>query len=388
MRILLSFLQDRIEQPHPVPGYRFWEFYIKNGIDEAGMQYLEVPGADWAEGLVYAESSAELQRWKDKTWQATINYIQNNLGKIDLFLCYLYPKQIEENAIRQIQKLGVPCVNFYCDNVREFRSIPPEFKIFDLMWVPEYEALPMYKMAGIKHINLPMPIWVEPKFRDALLAKELPGATFVGSKDILREQLLSEAVQKGLDVRIGGSGWVEKGKTATSTIQVRGSLSQTLLNQYRFVQQHGLKGWAIRHSNRLQTIPVADIPTNHLFESPAFDEYTNITQNSTVTLGINRVPTYKRLNSNPLTYSRLRDIEAPMLGACYLTEYTEGLPHLYDLDKEIWCYKNADELVYKANELIKNKEKRTGLRHNGQQKSLNEHNIPRSLVLIKKTIFG
>jgi hypothetical protein len=388
MRILLSFLQDKTEQPHPVPGYRFWEFYLKNGIEEAGMQYLEVPHVDWAEGLVYAEGSVELQRWKDKTWQATINYIQNNPGTIDLFLCYLYPKQIEENAIRQIQKLGIPCVNFYCDNIREFKTIPPQFKIFDLVWVPEYEALPMYKTAGIKHINLPMPIWVQPKFRDALPVKELPGATFIGSKDVLREQLLSEAIQKGLDVRIGGSGWVETGNTTTSEIAVRGSLSQTLLNQYRFVQQHGLKGWAIRQSTRLRKAPIAAIPGNHLFESPVFEAYISITQNSRVTLGINRVPTYKRPNGNPLTYSRLRDIEAPMLGACYLTEYTEGLPHLYDLDKEIWCYKNADELVEKANDLLKSKETRALLRHNGQQKALNDHSIPRSLALIKKTIFG
>jgi hypothetical protein len=388
MRILLSFLQDKTEQPHPVPGYRFWEFYLKNGINEAGMQYLEVPDIDWAEGLVYTEGSAELQRWKDETWQATINYIQNNPGTIDLFLCYLYPKQIEENAIRQIQKSGIPCVNFYCDNVREFKTIPPQFKIFNLVWVPEYEALSMYKMAGIKHINLPMPIWVEPKFRDALIAKELPGATFIGSKDVLREQLLSKAVENGLDVRIGGSGWVNTGNNTASAIPVRGSLSQILLNQYRFVQQHGLKGWAVRHSNRLQKAPISAIPGNHLFGSPAFEEYVSITQSSMVTLGINRVPTYKRPNSNPLTYSRLRDIEAPMLGACYLTEYTEGLPLLYDLDKEIWCYKNADELVEKTNELLKSQEKRIQLRHHGQQRALNAHSIPRSMALIKKTIFG
>ncbi|MBD1363965.1 glycosyltransferase family 1 protein [Mucilaginibacter sp. ZT4R22] len=388
MRILLSFLQDKTDQPHPVPGYRFWEFYIKNGINEAGMQYLEVPDADWAEGLIYTEGSAELQRWKDKTWQATINYIQNNPGKIDLFLCYLYPKQIEEHAIRQIQKLGIPCVNFYCDNVREFKTIPPQFKIFDLVWVPEYEALPTYKAAKIKHINLPMPIWVAPNFRDALLAKELPGATFIGSKDVLREQLLSEVMQKGLNVRIGGSGWLNTGNTNASAIPAKASLQQTLLNQYRFVQQHGLKGWAIRHTNRLQKAPVTVIPGDHLFESPAFEEYISITQNSTVTLGINRVPTYKKPNSHPLTYSRLRDIEAPMLGACYLTEYTDGLPHLYDLDKEIWSYKNANELVEKANELLKNKEKRTLLRRNGQQRALNDHSIPRSLTLIRKIIFG
>lgn len=387
MKILLSFLQDKTTEPHPIPGYRFWEFYLKNGIAEAGMECIEVPDADWAEGLLYVSGSAELQQWKDKTWQATLNYIRSNRDKIDIFLAYLYPKQIDTAAIAEIQKMGVPCVNFYCDNIREFNTAPPEFKVFDLLWVPEYEALPMYKKAGIKHLNLPMPIWVDPKFRDILTVDEQPGAAFIGSKDILREQLLSAAIQRGLHVRIGGSGWLTSGKAARVVPAASNSITQKLLNQVRFVQQHGINGWRVRHLNRLATTPIA-IENAYLFESPAFEEYKSITQNSMVMLGINRVPTHKKLNSNPLTYSRLRDIEAPMLGACYLTEYTEGLPYLYDLNTEIWAYKNADELVEKANILLSSKEKRMQLRHKGQQKALNEHSIPQALVVIKKNIFG
>ena len=40
-----------------------------------------------------------------------------------------------------------------------------------------------------------------------------------------------------------------------------------------------------------------------------------------------------------------------MLGACYLTEWTEGLEHMYELGKEIETYRTAEELTSKLSEL-------------------------------------
>jgi len=385
MRILLSFLQDQVSKPHPVPSYRFWQHYIKNGIAEAGMSYIEVPEVDWAEGLVYEEGSVALQNWQERSWQATINYIKVNRQNIDIFLSYLYPKQILAKAIEQIRKMGIPCVNFYCDSVREFKTVPAKFRIFDLIWVPEYEALPLYRKARVKHINLPMPMWVEPQLRCRTLLHEIPGVSFIGSKDILRENLLGQAIQKGLPVSVRGAGWLAQ---SAAPVFVPGSAYQKLINQVNFVKQQGGSALAIKGLQQLNKLPFIPVNDDHIFLSPDFDEYINITQHSMVTLGINRVPTFKRTHNNPLTYSRLRDIEAPMLGACYLTEYCEGIEQLYDTDNEINVYRTVEELVQKGMELLGNKEKRDKLRINGQQRVLNDHAIPSSLKKIKKAIFG
>lgn len=385
MHILLSFLQDQVSKPHPVPSYRFWQHYIKNGIEEAGMSYIEVPEVDWAEALAYDEGSATLQNWQERSWQATINYIRANRPNIDIFLTYLYPKQINTDAIERIRKMGIPCVNFYCDNIREFKTVPAKFRIFDLIWVPEYEALDMYKNAGIKYINLPMPMWVKPELRQCTLLHEQPGISFIGSKDTLRENLLGQAIQKGLPLSVRGAGWLTQ---SIASSFVPGSAYQKLINQVNFVKQQGFSGLAIKGLQQLNKLPVIPVADNHIFPSPDFDEYINITQSSMVTLGINRVPTFKRTHSKPLTYSRLRDIEAPMLSACYLTEYCEGIDHLYDTDNEIHVYSTVDELVQKATELLNNKEKRDKLRINGQQRALNDHAIPSSLKKIKRAIFG
>ena len=68
---------------------------------------------------------------------------------IHLFVGYFYPEQVEVSAIRELQRMGIPCVNFFCDNVREFVKPPAEYAPFALHWVPEFEALPMYREARI-----------------------------------------------------------------------------------------------------------------------------------------------------------------------------------------------------------------------------------------------
>ena len=384
MKILLSFLQDTGQQPHNIPAYRFWQYYIKNGIEEAGMQWLEVPDADWAAGLVHPQGSAELTSWSNQIWDKTLLYIKGNRKKIGVFLCYLYPQQINETAIAEIKQLGIPCINFYCDNVRQFTKVPGEFKVFDWVWVPEYEALMMYKQAGINYINLPMPMWVEKQYREGITHEHPNLVTFIGSKDVLRQNLLGEAIGKGLDITVRGAGWLPQPSTQTAA---QSTLSKKINNQFSFIEQHGLRGYAIKNLQQFSRPTSYDVDAAHIQAKPGPDEYIHITQGSAITLGINRVPTFKRLDTNPLTYSRLRDIEAPMLGACYLTEHCEGLDLLYEPEKEIYTYKTADELVHQAKRLLADKPTRDALRAAGQKRALSEHSIPASLQKLKAAIF-
>jgi len=376
-------LQDSGGEPHPIPPYRHWAYYMKNGIAEAGMQLLEVPDVDWAEGLMYSEGSEQLKKWRDDVWEKTLKFVRQNLKNIDIFLTYLYPKQIDENAINEIKKLGIPCVNFYCDNIREFRSVPKQFKAFDLVWVPEYEAIPMYRKAGTAFINLPMPMWVEPRLRNSINPLEETKVSFIGSKDILREHLLSEVIGLGLDISIRGSDWMATKKVAP---MLKNSAYKKLTNQFAFINEHGIKGWLIKNSRR-GDLPPSAISPEHIFPKPGFDEYISLTQNSAITIGINRVPTFKQSNTHPLVYSRLRDIEAPMLGACYVTEHCEDVENLYELGKDILTYQTAAELVEKCNELLKDKVKRDQLRENGRKKALSELSIPALLTKLQVAIF-
>jgi len=101
-----------------------------------------------------------------------------------------------------------------------------------------------------------------------------------------------------------------------------------------------------------------------------------------VVIGMNRVPSIRASNRHPLTYSRLRDIEAPMLGACYLTEWTNGLAELYDVGTEIETYRTVDEFCLKLDELKRDKGRRRHMRESAQRRALSELSTHHSLLRI------
>jgi hypothetical protein len=180
MRIILSCLQSL--RRHDIPAYDFWRTYFVEGCREASIDVLEVPGVDWAEGLTLAEGSEEFDLWRSCTWEQTLAFAKDEQerGGVDFFLGYLYPEQVDVPAVHELRRAGIPCVNFFCDNVREFRKVPAAYAPFDLHWVPEYEALPMYRRAGLPHIHAPMPCWIPEKLRTM---PEQAACSFIFVKD-------------------------------------------------------------------------------------------------------------------------------------------------------------------------------------------------------------
>ena len=385
MRIFLSCQQAL--QKHNVPTYSFWETYFKNGIEEAKHEWIEANKVDWAEGLVYFNED-DLKKWRDRTWNLTLSAIkrQHQIKPIDLFLSYLFPKQVEPSIIQDIQALGIPCVNFFCDNVRNFKQIPKEFHCFDLHWVPEFKALKMYQQAGLNYIYAPMPVWIAPEYRHSNHPENY-GISFIGSRDIQRERLFAEAIKSGIHLEIRGAGWISN---YTENIQGCPKLSQNILqkinNQKQIIGNDSLMFWLRKIKSKFVTKIPDEVFISSVKEKPNFNEYIKITQQSQITLGVNRYPSFHYPFNQPDTYSRMRDIEAPMLGACYLTEWTEGLEDLYELGEEIETYTSIEEMKEKIYYLIASSQKRRTMRAKAQIRALEKHNILSSLDKVIRSL--
>jgi hypothetical protein len=377
MNIFLAFFQSN--KAHPIPAYSFWPHYIKNGIAEAGHQWLECAEVDWALGLV-PKSHAEQIQWLDESWNKTLSVLKRK--PVHLFLSYLYPEQININAITEIKKMGIPCVNFFCDNVREFKKLPSAFEVFDLNWVPELKAVKLYRKAGYPYINLPMPIWVDPKLREQS-GENIEQITFIGSHDIQRQLFFERVILKAPDLKLAiyGSGWDKTATLSTNQVITDYTFNKKLLNQYYFIKKNGVIPY-LRKLNSYKTAAISPRLASKISGQVNFEDYCKLTAQSTVTLGVNRYPSFHFSINQPNTYSRLRDIEAPMLGACYLTEWTEGIEQLYDIENEINTYKNEDELITRINGLQNNAAKRKQLKINGQKRALQNHSIPQSISKI------
>lgn len=381
MRIFLSVQQSL--RRHDVPGYAFWEYYFKQGLTEAGHELIETPGVDWAEGLTPMEPAARA-RWLGDTWTRTTDFLraEHTRKPVGLFLSYLFPDQVEPAAIAAIRALGIPCVNFFCDNVREFTRVPASYRDFDLHWVPEADARALYTAAGLPFVYAPMPMWVPPGLRN-VPENENNDITFIGSHDMLREELLGDAVARGLPLRLHGDGWRPGGAVAPPPPRTFGG---TLSNQAAFLRTHGLRGFAMRATYQLHR----PRPNGWIAQccQPALtqEDYVRVTRESQLVIGVNRYPSFRHPFSRPGRYSRLRDIEAPMLGACYLAERAPGLEDLYDPGTEIETYGDAAELVAKATQLRRDPARRANLRRLGQRRALADHTLARTFMRVTEKL--
>ena len=373
MRVLVSCLQA--QKKHAVSAYEFWRPYFIQGCVEAGLEPVEIPGVDWVEPFTL--SGEDLASWRSRTWETVVDFVRKEhaASAVSFFLSYFYPQHIDEGAIKEIQRIGVPCVNFFCDNFRLFRKAPAPYSCFDLHWVPEFEALPLYKKAGLPFIHAAMPCWIPTKFREPPACESEP-ATFIGGRDELRWQFLGRALEGGAKFVIRGPGW--RGG-ATDAAAARKTYLQLLRNQVATIKHWGLLALVHKIGARLAAQEQVAIGSRNILEPVFGDDYFRVSREAKITIGVNRFPRPDVSNRRPLTYSRLRDIEAPMLGACYLSEWTEGLEHLYDLGTEIETYRTADEPGAKLDFLAADSAKRQDLRRRAQRRALADHTVARTL---------
>jgi len=376
MRVLLSCLQSPCR--HPIAAYGFWEVYFKRGVEEAGHAWLDVADVDWA-GLLARANEQEATHCRQRAWSKTIDTVRSELrgGRpVDVFLSYLYPEMIDPSAVNEIRRMGIPCVNFFCDNVRLYGEVPANFGCFDLHWVPEFEALPMYQQAHLRAVHAPMPCWVDPAYRSPV-QEESPDVTFIGSHDTLRRFVIGSAIELGADIQIAGTGW--RSEADDDPPVCRKGLRRFLRNQFEFFQRHGAVSTARKIVQHFRPLPRPPISDDRLLGKIDDADYARSTRHSLITLGVNRVQTLRHLLQYAPTYSRLRDIEAPMMGACYLTEWTEGLSRFYEVGHEIETYRTPEEMADKIKELARSPLKRRELRRAGQRRACEDLSISKSL---------
>lgn len=376
MNIYLICQQSLVK--YPLPAYEHWANYLRSGIQEAGYNVQEISNPHWAYGLNRL-SPPERKSWRSKEWQRTledIHALEQKGQRPDVILCYLFPEQTEAGAIQELRKRGYPVVNFFCDNVREYKKLPTEFGLFDLNWVPELDALPMYQKAGYKYIYRPMPMWVPNEYR-TVSETERPGVSFIGSKDVQRVLLLNQVAGHLPELEVRGMGWNDnRGGLRKNTDQ---SAMEKIMNQFEFIQKNGLAAWYRKIKYR-SYYPEPNEALQKCFRtSPDYDQYYQYLREFQVTLGVNRYPSFNFPIDQPDTYSRLRDLEAPMIGACYLTEKAPGISDLFEEGKEILTYTSAEELVEQSKRLLGDASLRKRLRTEGQKRSLNDWSIPASL---------
>jgi spore maturation protein CgeB len=252
---------------------------------------------------------------------------------LDLFFSYFYSAYVDPAVIREIGRMGIPTVNWYCNASYQFELVSEIAPAYDFCLVPEKFRLDDYRRVGANPVycqeaanpNVYRPLDVPVEF----------DVTFVGQRYGNRPLFLKRLIERGVDARAWGPRWEEQARRAASPLD------------------HEL---ARRAGGALGD-----------------DELVAMYSRSRVSLGFSAVAQLPKDGAEPIKQVRLRDFEAPMSGAFYLVERFDELAEFFEPGKEVVFFEDGDDLAEKAKYYLGHESERQNIRQAGMRRAREEH---------------
>jgi spore maturation protein CgeB len=252
---------------------------------------------------------------------------------VDLFFSYFYSAYVDPDVIREIGRMGIPTVNWYCNASYQFELVSEIAPAYDFCLVPEKFRVDDYRRVGAN------PVYCQEAanpnvYRPLDVAHEFD-VTFVGQRYGNRPMYLRRLVEAGIDVRAWGPRWDEQ-------------------------------SWAARSKADEALARRAGAPLSD-------DELVAMYSRSRISLGFSAVAHVPKDGSPPIRQVRLRDFEAPMSGAFYLVERFDELAEFFEPGKEIVFFEDEDDLADKAAFYLRHERERRRIRDAGLRRARAQH---------------
>ncbi len=267
----------------------------------------------------------------------------------DLFFSLITDEMILPDTISEIKKQGIPTVNFSCDNIEVPHNLKKTAPYYDLNWIPEPEAIPLYKN------TFQAKVFYSPMAANPLNFKPMPessesiNASFCGAKYGSREYYIAELARADIPFSIYGKGWTaEQNYNISPTSHFLKNLQSSLRHVWLSSTHHyGRVGLIASLKKALFPYTISDEIIKkiaaHCHGVISFEDMIGLYSKSKLTLGFNeRGNTF--VLEKPLLQIRLRDFEAPMSGACYLMYRIPEMLNYFEEDKEMLFYESLEEL--------------------------------------------
>jgi spore maturation protein CgeB len=226
-------------------------------------------------------------------------------GGVSVLMGQMWANFISAEALQRVQAMGIITVNVSMDD-----RLPEHWETFrgvrlgsvglgaglDLVLTSSPEVCPYYWLEDIPAIFWPMASDPE-RFKPYPEHEKRYNVSFIGNKYGIRGRIISALQKAGIEVTAFGSGWPNGPADADQSAEIFGR--------------------------------------------------------SRIILGIGTVA----YNEDIFTL-KLRDFDAPMSGALYLTHRNPDLLPLYDEGREIECYASVDECIEKIRYYLQHPEAR------------------------------
>lgn len=268
---------------------------------------------------------------------------------IDLFFSYFYDVMCSPDVIREIRSMGIVTVNWYCNASYQLDLVEKISPAYDWCWVPEKFRLDDYRKLGAN------PLYVQeaanPNIYKPYPLKRIYDVAFIGQSYGNRRDYINKLYSEGrFDIHAWGPGWeqCDLSKWRQPLSRGKGLLREITGNRLPWLP------WYRSHA------PLSD------------DEMVKMFSRCKINLGFS-VCGNTHMDEQPILQIRLRDFEAPMSGAFYITEYFQELTEYFEPDKEIVMYHSFADLIDKCKYYLHHEAERERIRLAGMKRALAEH---------------
>jgi spore maturation protein CgeB len=349
-----------------VPRNTVWIRNLHDPLVQLGHDVLLVPAEDGRRAMTAGDDRART-RFSEEVLETFRR--EHAKRPFDLLFGYLMDGMIEPAVIDEIRSAGVPTCNFSCNNVHQFNLVGGLSPHFDFNLHSERDVGGKFKAIGATPLWWPMA--ANPQYAHPVDVPRQFGASFVGANYGRRAEYALHLLDNGVDLNLFGPRWTLVSRLARAKRRVRRDLTM---------------GKALiapsLHAQVKATAEVAriDVTRRLAIEFPGSvhqpigdEEVISLYGSSQVSLGFMEVFDQHDPSKPVLQHLHLREFEAPMSGALYLTNYSDELAEFFEPDKEVLVWRNRHELLEKTQYYVKHPEAGDKIRAAGRKRALACH---------------
>lgn len=341
-----------------LPWSKVWHVNLIRPLIEMGHEVVEFD-FDWSESMLHLDASNRadreyIERQRPLTSELLVAQVKqaHATRPIDLFFSYFYSANVLPEAIREISRLGIPTVNWYCNGSYQMDLVEEIAPAFDFCLVPEKFRLKDYRRLGAR------PIYCQEAshpgvYRAYDLRREYD-VTFVGQAYGTRVGFISHLTRNGISTRVWGPGWLEQSRNYPRWRQIAGKVKRRLLGQR-------------------EPSVIEHVETKYCGEALSDDDLVRMYSRSKISLGFSSVARIAEDPSAQIRQVRLRDFEATMSGAFYLVEQFDELEEFFTPGKEIATFRSREDLADQCRYYLKHETERERIRLAGMARAQREH---------------
>jgi spore maturation protein CgeB len=362
-----------------VPGSRTWYRNFHETLVHMGHEAFLLPANDG----ILARSSRNHKKREKFSIKLLSTFLREHAERpFDLFFAYLTDGMVEPAVIDEIRKTGVPTCNFSCNNTHQFHLMREISRLFDYSLHSEKDARDKFLAVDARPLWWPMasnPAY----FRPVQVPRTIP-VSFVGANYAIRARYIAHLLENGVSVNAYGPGWRWGARTQTRSLAKRYLYLLKAFLALSPERQAAASGALFDHDLVRQL--TRRFPGN-LHPPVSDEELVALYSKSHLSLGFLEVyGKDNRVGGPLLRHLHLRDFEAPMCGALFVTGYLDELSEHFEPDKEVVVYRNADELLDKVRYHLSHPDEAEKIRRAGHLRALRDHTYQRRFEALFKEI--